>query len=194
MRARAVVLAMAIGFVAQVAFVAVAEEPYPALMMPRFGWAGPTDAMTIPIPSNEITFSYADSTTRTITQHDLLAGLPDGHHTTIMNSILSPLPKAPPTRRAPPDKREPPIWLFPGYRLAAVTRTRPESVRSLRRWLSQRAQAFYAGAVPVSCTVDWYVENYLYDATTETGADSVPTRTRTGRFEMDLNVDATTPD
>ena len=48
-RACAIVLAATVAFVFQLGYMVLAEEPYPAIMMPRFGWAGPKSS-GLPLP------------------------------------------------------------------------------------------------------------------------------------------------
>jgi hypothetical protein len=185
-RARAVVLAITIAFALQLGYVMVAEEPYPAIMMPRFGWAGPTQATPIEIAIPEIVIRYADSTTKTLTQRQLLSRIPDGHHSSIMANVLTPLPTQPPIRRAPVNKLEPPAWLFPGYNLAHISRQRPEHVRALQDWLRLRAHEFYPDSPPEMCTVTWYIDTFQYDARANPNQVAVRSGV-SGRFEIDLN-------
>ena len=186
--ARAIVATIAIVFALQVAYVAIAEEPYPAIMMPRFGWAGPTKAETIEISVPEIIMRYDDSTTKVLTQRQLLSNIPEGRHSTIMANVLSPLPDRIPTRRAPPHKYEPPEWLLPGYNLAHVARARTDHIMSLRDWLLGRARESYPVSPAVMCTVNWYTETYPYDLRRRTGTRS----SLVGRLEIDLHDASTT--
>jgi hypothetical protein len=192
-RARATVSAVTFAFGLQLVYLAVAEEPYPAVTMPRFGWAGPGEASTIDIPIVEISMRYADATTKVLTHRQLLSSIPDGHHSAIMGNVLSPLPTDPRPRRAPPNKLEPPAWLFPGYNLARVSRLQPEHVSSLRDWLRGRARDFYADSPPVMCTVNWYVDAFPYDTRSDAPRRSAVQREVSGRFEIDLNEPAHNP-
>jgi hypothetical protein len=185
-RVRLGVLVLTVLFVVQLGYVNVAEEPYPAIMMPRFSWAGPAGSMNVDIMVPEIVMSYADGTSRTITQKELLGDVPTGHHSIIMNNIMSPLPATLPTRRAPPNKLEPPASLFRGYNLARVSRQQPEHVQSLRTWLAERARAFHQGAPPRQCVVRWYDDTFSYD--TQRSADTGRLGRRlTGTFVLDLD-------
>ena len=184
-RARAIVLAATVAFVLQLGYMVLAEEPYPAIMMPRFGWAGPSGAAAIDIFIPAITFRFADGTTKTVTQQQLLAHVPDGHHTAIMGNMLSPLPDAPPTRRAPGNKLEPPLGIFRGYNLGRASRLQPEHVSSLRAWLRARAREAYADSPPVHCSITWNIDSFQYDA----GADATqgpPQHKSGGQFDLDL--------
>jgi len=188
-RARTTVAAIAIVFLLQIGYVGIAEEPYPAIMMPRFGWAGPTKAGTIDVSIPEIVMRYADSTTTILTTQQLLSRVQDGHHTIIMENVLSPLPSPLPVRRAPPGRYEPPAWLFPGYNLARISRGTAEHVGALKEWLRGRAHDFYPDSPPVSCTVNWYTETYPYDLRLRPAArHAVPTR-----FEIDLRAEPAKP-
>jgi hypothetical protein len=184
-RARAIVAAIALAFLLQIGYVFSAEEPYPAIMMPRFGWAGPTKAGTIEISVPEIVMRYADSTTKVLTAQQLLSRLQDGHHSVIMENLLSPLPSPLPTRHAPPGRYEPPGWLFPGYNLARISRGNVEHINALKEWLRGRAHDFYPGSPPVMCTVNWYTETYPYDVRIRPTARHQPPN----RFEIDLSAE-----
>jgi hypothetical protein len=177
-------------FAAQLIYITVAEEPYPAIMMPRFSWAGPNQASQVDILVPEIVLTYADSSQQVLTQGELLRDFPTGHHPSIMASMLSPLPASPRARRAPAGKFEPPTWLFRGYALARADRQNPERVASLRDWLRGRSHALYAASPVVRCTVNWYDDSYSYD----THGDSQTSRrghTLNGTFEIDLHEDST---
>ena len=178
--------AVVIAFVLQVGYVAKVDEPYPALMMPRFGWAGPerTDELTITRP--EIVFSYEDGQTRALTQNEVLEPFSGGHRGVVMANILSPLPDQPPQRR----RFEPPGWLFPGYKLGSRSRTTAEHIASLKRWLRGRAQTFYAGAAPTRCVVTYYADTHRMQ-TPGVSPIEVAKSEPTGRFEMDLNASST---
>lgn len=169
-------------FAVQMAYVRVAEEPYPALMMPRFGWAGPRDTTTLEIEVPEVFFTYSDHTTEEVTERELLAGIPDGHHYVLMNTLLHPT-TAPPTR-APPGKYAPPSWLFPGYGFARIARSTPEYERSLRDWLSRRARSIHPGAAPKRCTVEWHTLSYRTDSAAR--ERTVTGRTPLGSVDIDL--------
>jgi len=184
-RARAIVIAATLAFGLQLGYLLVAEEPYPAIMMPRFSWAGPSGAGAIDVLVPEIAFRYADGTTKTMTQQQLLAGVPDGHHSFIMGNMLSPLPDTPQTRRAPGNKLEPPVSIFPGYNLARVSRGQPDHIRSLRAWLRGRAHEAYADSPPVHCTVTWLVDSFSYDARAYT-TQRTPEHSISGRFDLAL--------
>jgi hypothetical protein len=184
-RARAIVLAATVAFGLQLGYMTIAEEPYPAIMMPRFSWAGPSGAAAIEVPVPAITFRYADGTARTVTQQQLLARVPDGHHSAIMANMLSPLPDASPTRRAPGNELEPPIGIFRGYNLGRASRRDPEHVRSLRAWLRERAREAYADSPPLHCSITWYVDRFDYDARTDV-TQRTPRRESTGNFDVDL--------
>jgi hypothetical protein len=184
-RARAIVLAATLAFGLQLGYMVIAEEPYPAIMMPRFSWAGPSGSPTIDIRVPEITFRFADGTTKAVTQQQLLAHVPDGHHSYIMDNMLSPLPDAPPTRRAPGNKLEPPLGIFRGYNLGRVSRLQPDHVRSLRAWLVARAHEAYAGSPPVHCSVTWHVDSFRYDARAH-ATERTARHHSAGRFDLDL--------
>jgi hypothetical protein len=159
-RARAVTCAMTVLFGVQLWYVTVAGEPYPAIMMPRFSWAGPTEASGVDIPVPEIGMVYADGTTRKLTQGNLFPGISAGHHSGLMASLLS-LPPEPAASEG--QRYRPPTWLFPGFKLAESARKSPERAASLRDWLTKRGQEQYAGARPVRCVVEWYDDHYPYD-------------------------------
>lgn len=178
-RARIAVIGLGVGFALQLAYIIRVEEPYPAVMMPRFGWAGPNQASSVDIVVPETLVSYADGTQRAFTQAELFPGTPDGHVPGIMSALLSPLGNEQSWRRGPP------VSLFPGYHLAPRTRDRPEHIDSLKTWLRQRARVFHPEAPPIRCSVDWYDDRYAYDPRTN------PTQSRAGRvltgtFELDL--------
>jgi hypothetical protein len=175
-------LAVVMGFVAQVYYVARADEPYPALMMPRFSWAGPEQAEALTVTSLEIELAYADGTHRLVRQKDLLSHVPEGHHPGIMNHLLGPLPETAPAR-ARAGKLEPPLWLMPGYNLAEVTRTTPEHVRSLKEWLLARARLFHSAAPLSRCTASWYDQTYRGGLATSERLPRPETRLA-GRFEI----------
>jgi hypothetical protein len=181
--ARGVVLAMLIAFAFQLLFVQKVDEPYPALMMPRFGWAGPSRATAVDVTEPEIVFTYADHTQKRVDQQDLLSAIPVGHQSIIVGNILSPVDGTIPSR-SPSGRFSPPEWLFPGYGLARVARNRPENVRSLAVWLRDRASAFYRGAAPVRCTVNWFTDEYRTDLPAD--ANVVPSRSLKGQFAVDL--------
>jgi len=187
-RARWGALAVSVAFALQLVYITIAEEPYPAIMMPRFSWAGPTDAAKLDIMVPEIVISYADSTTRTLTQRELLHGLPVGHHSNIMTSMFAPVP-AGGARRAPAGKFEPPAWLFPGYNLARVSRDDPERKESLRTWLRQRASEGYDKAPPTKFVVNWYDDSFPYDVHSERPPERLD-RVLQGTFEIDLHAEA----
>src|SRR5689334_15789229 len=107
-RARLAVIAMTIGFGLQVLYVARVEEPYPAIMMPRFSWAGPTQASSVDIAVPDILMDYADGVRKKFTQADLFPRVPAGHLPTVMKNLLSPLDTKMETGRWAP-----PRWLFP---------------------------------------------------------------------------------
>jgi len=190
LRARLVALSVAALFCAQVGYVAIAEEPYPAIMMPRFSWAGPTQASVVDIPVPEISLRFADGKSLVLSQNELLREFPTGHHNSIMASLLAPLPPVPATRRAPAGKFEPPTWLFPGYGRARANRTSPEHVASLKAWLTKRSREIYPAAPVLKCVVDWYDDSYRYDTSGEHQGFRQGHRL-TGSFEIDLNANAT---
>ena len=188
---RLLAFAVACAFVLQLAYVAIAEEPFPAIMMPRFGWAGPLRNSPIELAVPEIAMTYADGTSKILTQRELFARIPTGHHWTIMGHILSPDP-VPPTRRAPDGKLEPPEWLFPGYNLARVANTRPDHVSALREWLRGRAREVYEASPPVSCVVSWYTERHAGDPKDEPPQSAIQrTLTKEIRFSFDAAPVAT---
>jgi hypothetical protein len=179
-RARVAVMAMTLAFGLQVVYVARVEEPYPAIMMPRFSWAGPTQASSVDIAVPDILMDYADGARKTFTQAELFPRVPGGHAPTVMKNLLSPVGTDLATSRW-----QPPRWLFPGYHLAAIARDRPENVASLKAWLQQRAAALYPNAPPLRCTVNWYDDRFAYDPRTNP-TDSRTARELTGTFELDL--------
>jgi|SRR6185369_3247793 len=190
LQARVVAALVAVLFAGQLVYVTIAEEPYPALMMPRFSWAGPNQASLVDIPVPEISLIYRDGKKVRLSQRELLGEFPTGHHSSIMGSILAPLPSAPPKQRAPAGKFEPPTWLFPGYGLARFDRTDPEHVASLKSWLRARSREIHAAAPVQSCVVDWYDDTYPY----QTGSGQEMSRqghTLMGTFEVDLHADST---
>jgi len=65
-RRRVLVLALAVAYGLQLVYVTVAEEPFPAIMMPRFSFAGPSGDATVEMPVPEITLVYRDETTRVL--------------------------------------------------------------------------------------------------------------------------------
>jgi hypothetical protein len=184
------VVAIAVAFALQLVYIAIAEEPYPAIMMPRFSSAGPTGQVAIEIPVPEITLVYADGTSKTVGQSELLGDIPGGHQPTVMGSILTPLSKDP-VLRGPDGRYQPPTWLFPGYHLARVSRDRPEHIASLKGWLRQRARAVYAGAPATRCVVNWFLDSYPYDPNSNP-VEAERGHVLNGQFEVDLNADATT--
>ena len=181
-------LVVIIGFVGQVYYVARADEPYPALMMPRFSWAGPEKAEAVTVRSLEIEFAYADGTRRLVRQKDLLPHIPEGHHPGIMNHLLGPLPETAPTRSRA-GKFEPPLWLMPGYNLAEVSRMTPEHVRSLKEWLLDRARLVHSAAPLARCTANWYDHTYRGDLATS-GRLPQPETRLAGRFEVLIDEQA----
>ena len=184
-RARVLTLSIAGAFAVQLGYVAIAEEPFPAIMMPRFGWAGPSRDSPIEFAVPEIAMTYMDGTSKILTQRELFSRIPTGHHWTIMGHILSPDPKAP-TRRAPDGKLDPPEWLFPGYNLARVASARPDQVNALREWLRGRAREVYGSSPPLRCVVSWYIERHAGDPTNEPPEASIPrTLTKEFRFSFD---------
>jgi hypothetical protein len=129
--------------------------------------------------------TYADRTSKTLTQRELFARIPTGHHWTIMGHILSP-DSAQPTRRAPDGKLDPPAWLFPGYNLARVANARPDQVSALRAWLRGRARDVYEGSPPLSCVVSWYIERHAGDPKYEPPEAAVQrSLTKEFRFSFD---------
>lgn len=181
-RARALVVAMTVLFGLQLWYLTVADEPYPAIMMPRFSWAGPTEASGVDIPVPDIRMIYADGTTRKLTQGQLFPGISAGHHSRLMASLLS-LPQEPAASEG--GRYRPATWLFPGFKRAESARNSPERAASLKDWLTKRAQEHYAGARPVRCIVDWYDDQYPYDPARD------PTQTRArhtliGTVEVEL--------
>jgi hypothetical protein len=90
-------------------------------------------------------------------------------------------------RRAPEGKLEPPSWLFPGYRLARVSRHEPRHVESLRRWASDVARARRLGVEPERLIVRWYSDEYAYDVT-QNPTRSKQARSSTGTFELSLHA------
>lgn len=183
---------LSVAFVVQLGYAMVGEEPYPALMMPGFGWAGPEQVGEITISRPEIQLSYADGKIITPSQTQLFNHVPDGHYDRIMSNLLSPLPATPPLRRALRGKMEPPEWLFPGYNLAHVSRTTEKHVASLKDWLRGRAKSFYSAAAPERCSVTWYAETHRTDSM---GAERalVSKVERTGEFEVDLHEVSASP-
>src|SRR5262249_49974043 len=148
-------------------------------------WAGPREGSVLAIGIPKIRFTYADHEHREISQRELLAGVPEGHHSTIMRNVLS-APKRGRSTRGPSGKYSPPAWLFPSYGLARVSRSDPEHMRSLAQWLRDRARTFYAGAEPIDCEVTWFTEKYR---TNGAGAGAALIgRTRTSRLEVSLEV------
>ena len=181
-RARTIVAAMTVLFGLQLWYVTVADEPYPAIMMPRFSWAGPTEASGVDIPVPEIRMIYADGTTRKLSQAKLFPDIPAGHYSGLMASLLS-LPEPAPSRGA--GRYRPPTWLFPGFKLAESARESPERAASLKDWLTKRGQEQYAGARPVRCVVDWYDDHYPYDPRRDP-TRARASRTRLGTVEVNL--------
>lgn len=153
--------------------------------MPRFAWAGPSRREAISVNRPEIVFAYADGVTRVVTQADLLAHVPIGHHGGIMENLLSPLPDPPAATRAQPGKYEPPVWLFPGYHLARVSRTTREHEAALEDWLQHRAVAFYSGAAPLKCTASWFVETHP-SSDNGSSPNAIIERKLGGKFEVAL--------
>ena len=189
---RVTVLAIVVAFALQVAYVWHADEPYPAIMMPRFSWAGPERATALEMPVPEIVFYYSDSTTKRLHENELFPDIPIGHQSIIMDNVLSPLPASPNTHRASEGKLEPPLWLFPGFHLSRASRQNPKHVASLAGWLSKRARTLYPESHPVRCVVNWYKDSFPYEP------DRNPDEARkghvlTGSFEVDLHAGFPTP-
>ncbi len=161
--ARAAVALVVIGFALELIYVSIAEEPYPAITTPEFGWAGPSQATRVEVLVPEIVLYYADSTIVRLTDTELFDEAATGHQAGIARNILSPLPPEPTSRRAPPGRLEPPSWLFPGYNLARVSRQRREHVASLEEWLSRRARALHPASTPTKCVVHWYKNSAVFD-------------------------------
>ncbi len=185
-RVRWAVLALGAAFVAQVAYMTRAEEPYPALMMPRFGWAGPKTP-DLEVTEVAVVFSYADGTTRSCDLSELMAPAPEGHRYMIVNNLLSPLDSSGAASRAPGGKLEPPSWLFPGYNLVRVSRREASHRQSLARWLSARARDMFGRGDARACTANWYSAKYRIDTL---GAAARVERTLSGKFELPLDGSA----
>src|ERR1044072_5457172 len=103
-RVRLFVGAILAAYAVQLAYVMKADEPYPALMMPRFGWAGPPQTDGLDVTEAEIEFEYAGGATRHLTLSELMESAPEGHRFTIVDNLLSPLPPVDAERRAPWNK------------------------------------------------------------------------------------------
>lgn len=185
-RVRWAVLALGAAFVAQVGYITRAEEPYPALMMPRFGWAGPTTP-DLEVTDVAIAFTYADGSTRSCDLSELMAPAPDGHRYMIVNNLLSPLDPSAAVSRAPGGKLEPPSWLFPGYNLVKISRREASHRQSLARWLSARAQVMFGMGQPRACTASWYSTKYSIE---KLGAAARVERSLSGKFELPLDGSA----
>lgn len=181
-RARSIVSAMVVLFGIQLWYVTIADEPYPAIMMPRFSWAGPTEVSDVDIPVPEIRMIYRDGTTRKFTQAELFPRISAGHHSGLMASMLS-LPDD--GSASGGGKYRPPAWLFPGFKLAQLAPNRPERVASVREWLRQRAREHYATSPPARCVVNWYHDRYPYDPRTNP-TQSRASRTLIGSVEVQL--------
>jgi hypothetical protein len=191
-RVRLLVAGILCVFALQVVYVMRADEPYPALMMPRFSSAGPWDDGDMKITLPEIAFSYSDGKTVQVTQSELLRHVPEGHHSRIMQNLLSLRPEQPVTRRAPPGKFEPPPRVFPGYQLALVSRNEAGYLASLREWLRRRANAEYAGATPTRCVTSWYIETFPGSAANARQGRATG-RELIGRLEVELGEAASRP-
>lgn len=177
---RALAATVLAAFALQLAWISLAEEPYPALMMPRFAEAGPAQVTEIVITKPVISMSYADGTTREMTQAELLSPVPEGHHNKIMWVLLS-------ERQPPAPARKLVGWLeglaiLPGFHLGQTARDTSEHRLSLASWLGRRASAVYGGAPPTRCRVDWVEETHA----TGLLARGEPQARRVGRFEIEL--------
>lgn len=189
LRVRLLSGAIVLAFLAQMAFVGKAEEPYPALMMPRFGWAGPTSSESVSIAVPNASIRYADGSEQALSLAQLFPDVPAGHRPTLANSMLSVVGPDTEARRAPEGKLEPPSWLLPGYRLARVSRHDPRHVESLRRWARDVARAQRPGVEPQSLIVRWYSDEYAYDVT-QNPTRSKQARSSIGTFELFLHAAA----
>ena len=174
---------MTVLFGLQLWYVTVAGEPYPAIMMPRFSWAGPTEASGVDIPVPDIRMIYADGTTRKLSQGHLFPGISAGHHSGLMASLLS-LPEEPAANDAG-GRYRPPSWLFPGFKLAQFERKSPARAASLKDWLTKRGREHYSGARPIRCVVDWYHDHYPYDPRSDPTQARV-SHTLMGTVEVEL--------
>jgi hypothetical protein len=180
---RLVVVAILVLFAAQMAYVKLGEEPYPGLLMPRFGWAGPAQVEGIEFTDVEAEFSYADGEVRRLTLEQLLPMAPSGHRHTIARNLFASLQPVAPPRKALLGKVALPQWLFPGYAKAKASRYTPEHQRALHRWLVERAGAFHGGA-PASFTVNWYMATYRAPTN---GRPSQVKRALTETFKVSLH-------
>jgi hypothetical protein len=189
LRVRLLSGSIVLAFLAQMAFVGKAEEPYPALMMPRFGWAGPSSSESVSIAVPNASIRYSDGSERSLSLAELFPDVPAGHRPTLANSMLAVLAPDGEARRAPEGKYEPPGWLLPGYRLARVSRRTPEHVASVRRWAVDVGRAHRPGAEPETLIVRWYSDEYAYDVT-QNPTRSKQARSSLGTFELSLHAAA----
>ena len=191
--ARAMVASFVVGFALQLVYGTFAEEPYPAIMLPGFGSAGPSQAARPRVYAAEIVLYYADSTIRRLTDAQLFDDVTIGHARAIANNVLSPLSPEPTLRRAPPGELEPPTWLFPGYNLARVTRQRPEHIASLREWLTRRAREIHPASTPTKCVVNWYRHSALFNPQSSHLELEGRIQELVGTFGVHLDAAAATP-
>jgi hypothetical protein len=191
--ARAAVVIFVIGFSLELIYLSIAEEPYPAITMPGFGWAGPRQTTRVEVLVPEIVLYYSDSTIERLTDTELFDDVPTGHQDGIASNVLAPLPPEPRSRRAPPGRLEPPTWLFPGYNLARVSRQRSEHIASLKEWLAQRARAIHPSSTPTKCVVHWYKNSALFEPHSSRVELEGRIQELSGTFGVNLDEDAAAP-
>lgn len=135
---RAMFAIFVVGFALQLIYTSYAEEPYPAITVPAFAWAGPDRARRTEIVTPEIVLYFADSKIERLTEAELFDGVPAGHARLIAGNVFSPRPPEPAARRA-----------------------------SLEEWLERRARAIHPSSAPTKCVVNWYEISAVFNPSSD---------------------------
>jgi hypothetical protein len=151
------VLAM---LLAQVAFMAPFDEPYPAFVMPGFGGHGGLTQGEVEVSTFEAVF-FTDRGEVRVPSAELLDEFPVMMHYAIARHGLTPIPDG--AGNAIPDHstRIPnriASTLFPGYRYARQRRSSLEIERSLAQWLRGRARVLLPDTTVTRVEIQWFRE------------------------------------
>jgi hypothetical protein len=151
-------------------FIAKFGEPFPAVTMPSFALAGPSDSEPFEATTIDMTVHFQDGPDAELSPHELLAQCPVSHYAAILREnftydrFAAPVTLPTVTRRNTAGaftlmmRR----WLA-GLALMAGSGSGRSSVAPMIPWLSQRLKQLYPDRKPIALTLRWYAEVFSVD-------------------------------
>jgi hypothetical protein len=182
-RVRKIFISSAALLIAQTLFIRRYDEPYPAIVMPGFAGSGGYRDGRVELSQYDAVF-VADGQEFSFPPRVLLEEFPVNEQGAIAFTCFRP-------RGGPPQGSEGGsrpagrlYAIFPGYEVGARSRSSPENIASLRKWLGGRARALLPGRQPSRVEFRWSRETVRLD-----GGELHTEREPTGALVIPLEGD-----